>query len=135
MALFGKKKNSKSQPVAVPTSSGKDTTYLGQKLTIKGTVSGDGNVIILGRLEGKFDLKGELTIAEPATVQGEINAGLISVKGKAEGTVTAHNKIHLESSASVAGKVRAASISMSEGARVDGEMTMFVDHGRPRNKN
>lgn len=127
MAFFGKKKNDKPQPASSPVSTAKDTTYLGQKLTIKGTVSGDGNVIILGRLEGKFDLKGELTIAEPASVQGEIRAGLISVKGNAEGTIVANNKLHLEPSAKVAGKVRAKTISMLEGAHLDGEMVMSAD--------
>ena len=129
MALFGKKKASKTQPVSKATSTGKDTTYLGQKLKIKGTVSGDGNVIILGQLEGKFDLKGELTIAEPASVAGEIRAGLISVKGLAEGTVVAHNKLHLEPSAKVSGKVHAKTISMLEGAQLDGEMAMSANAG------
>ena len=129
MALFGKKKVPKTQPGASSGSKGKETTYLGQKLKIKGTVSGDGNVIILGRLEGSFDLKGELTIAEPASVMGEIKAGLISVKGKAEGTVVAHNKLHLEPSAKVSGTVRAKTISMLEGAQLDGEMAMSSSTG------
>ena len=129
MALFGKKKVSKSKPSASTGSGGKDTTYLGQKLKIKGTVSGDGNVIILGQLEGKFDLKGELTIAEPASVLGEVKAGLISVKGRAEGTVVAHDKLHLEPSAKITGKVHAKTISMLEGAQLDGEMAMSSSTG------
>ena len=129
MALFGKKKASKAKPVTNAGGGGKDTTYLGQKLKIKGTVSGDGNVIILGQLDGKFDLKGELTIAEPASVTGEIRAGLISVKGNAEGTVVAHNKLHLEPSAKVSGKVHAKTISMIEGAQLDGEMAMSPNTG------
>lgn len=134
MAFFGKKKNTPPPPSSSPASTGKDTTYLGQKLTIKGTVSGDGNVIILGKLEGKFDLKGELTIAEPASVQGEIRAGLISVKGKAEGTVVAHNKLHLEPSAKVAGKVMSKTISMLEGAHLDGELAMSSNAIQPKSK-
>lgn len=131
MPLFGKKKGSKPPQASSPGSTGKDTTYLGQKLKIKGTVSGDGNVIILGQLEGKFDLKGELTVAEPASVVGEIRAGLISVKGKTEGTVVAHDKLHLEPSAKVTGKVCAKTISMLEGAQLDGEMAMSSAAGAP----
>ena len=130
MGLFGKKKDAKPQPVASPAASGKDTTYLGQKLTIKGTVRGDGNVIILGQLEGKFDLKGELTIAEPAKVQGEIKAGLISVKGSADGTMVARQKLHLEPSAKVTGSVKAKTVSMQEGAHLDGEMNMSSAPGK-----
>ena len=124
MALFGKKKNNKSSPVPGSGGAGKDTTYLGQKITINGTVSGDGNVIILGRLEGKFDLKGELTIAEPASVRGEIRAGFIAVKGRVEGKIAARDKLHLEPSARVSGKVHAKTISMLEGAQMDGELAM-----------
>ena len=131
MALFGKKKASKPQTVSRTATTGMDTTYLGQKMKIKGTVSGDGNVIILGQLEGKFDLKGELTIAEPASVTGEIRAGLISVKGLAEGTVVALSKLHLEPSAKVSGKVQAKTISMLEGAQLDGEMVMSAEASIP----
>jgi cytoskeletal protein CcmA (bactofilin family) len=134
MALFGKKKAAKSNPSAGTGAGAKDTTYLGQRLTVKGTVSGDGNVIILGRLEGKFDLKGELTIAEPASVTGEIKAGLISVKGMADGTVIAHDKLHLEPSAKVSGRVYAKTVSVLEGAQLDGEMAMSSSPGRPAKK-
>ena len=124
MAMFGKKKNNKPSPAPGPAGSGKDTTYLGQKIIINGTVSGDGNVIILGQLEGKFDLKGELTIAEPAIVRGEIRAGLVAVKGRVEGKISARDKLHLEPSARVSGKVHAKRISMLEGAQMDGELVM-----------
>jgi cytoskeletal protein CcmA (bactofilin family) len=132
MALFGKKKAEKSKPLA--GTGGKDTTYLGRKIEVKGTVSGDGNVIILGRLDGKFDLKGELTIAEPASVTGEIKAGLISVKGLADGMVIAHDRLHLEPSAKVSGKVYAKTVSVLEGAQLDGEMAMSSSPGRPAKK-
>jgi cytoskeletal protein CcmA (bactofilin family) len=134
MALFRKKTAAKSKPVAGAGAGGKDTTYLGRKLKVKGTVSGDGNVIILGQLEGKFDLKGELTIAEPANVSGEIRAGLISVKGLADGMVIARDKLHLEPSAKVSGKVYAKTVSMLEGAQMDGEMAMSSSPGRPAKK-
>lgn len=124
MALFGKKTNRKPPAASPPGGGRRDTTYLGQRLTIKGTVSGDGNVIILGKLDGKFDLKGELTIAEPAVVHGEIRAGLISVKGQAEGTIAAHEKLHLETTARVRGTVNAHKISILEGAQLDGELKM-----------
>jgi cytoskeletal protein CcmA (bactofilin family) len=133
MALFGKKPNDK--PPAPDTTGGggrRDTTYLGQRLTIKGNLSGDGNVIILGRLEGTCDLKGELTIAEPAFVQGEIRAGVVSVKGQTDGSVFARDKLHLEATARVRGKVNAKKISMLEGAQLDGELKMSPGSGIPK---
>lgn len=136
MALFGKKKGpaapAKAESAPVSREAGrKETTYLGPKLTVKGTVSGDGNVIIMGELEGRFDLKGELTIAEPATVKGEIAADMVAIKGRVEGTLRASKNLHLDPSARVAGKVIAKRMSMAEGARLDGELSMSATPAEP----
>ncbi len=96
MGLFGKKDKEERPPVvhtpAVPKVAAKsspkdmalDTTYVGKNLTIKGTVSGEGNIIILGSFEGKFDLKGRLKIAQGARIKGNVRAADIYVNGNVE---------------------------------------------------
>jgi hypothetical protein len=56
MALFAKEK-----PETAPTGavrSDHETAFFGAKLSVKGKVSGSGNLIVMGKLEGEFDLNG-----------------------------------------------------------------------------
>ena len=71
MPLFGKKKNEKITERPKAASSQNETSYFGKNLMIKGRVSGNGNVIILGGLDGEFQL-GELavTLGDAATGLG-----------------------------------------------------------------
>jgi len=140
MGLFGKK-DTDDRPSAAPTpavpkvapkSSPKDnaldTTYFGKNLKIKGTVSGEGSLIILGSFEGEFDLKGHLKVAQGARIRGNIKATDISVNGNIEGTVSASEKVHLENTARIKGGIATPRISVLEGALFDGEIRMT---GRP----
>ena len=56
MAIFGKKKPPQAPSAApVKTSTArKDITYFGKNMTITGTVSGDGDLIILGGFDGNL---------------------------------------------------------------------------------
>src|SRR3990172_4684831 len=78
-----------------------DTAFFGAKLSIKGKVTGSGNLIVMGKLEGEVDLTGELVVAAPAVLNGEIRAVTLAVSGNVKGTLTAGEKIHLEKSAVV----------------------------------
>lgn len=136
MGLFGKKENDNrprvaSTPVApkaAPKSSPKDrsldTTYFGKNLKIKGNISGEGSLIILGSFEGEFDLKGRLKIAEGARIKGNIKATDIYVNGNIDGVVSATEKVHLDNTARIKGGIVTPRISVLEGATFDGEVKM-----------
>ena len=102
----------------------KETTYFGRNLKIKGRVSGNGNIIILGGLEGEFNLKGRLKIAQPAKIKGEVKADVISVDGNVKGSLVAKERVHLDKTARIEGKIDTPSLSITEGAHFDGEVTM-----------
>ncbi len=121
MGLFGKKK------VNGGTAGGQDsrqTALLGPKLAIKGKVSGSGNLILMGKLEGEFDLDGELVIAPPALVDGEVKALTLNVSGTVSGNLTARDKIRLEKSARVQGRLIAPRLSVDDGCVFNGEIEM-----------
>ncbi len=123
MALFGKQKQ--QTPVSQPAARGdKETAYVGNKLAIKGKISGSGSLIIMGTLDGDFDLTGELVVAPPATVNAEVKASSITVSGTVTGNLTAADKIHLEKSAQVKGRMTAQRISIADGALFNGEIEM-----------
>ena len=124
MPLFGKKKpeNKSARPqAALPQ---KETTYFGKNLKIKGRVSGNGNIIILGALDGEFNLKGRVKIAQPAKIKGEVKADVISVNGNVRGSLVARERVHLDQTARIEGQINTPSLSITEGAFFDGEVTM-----------
>ena len=131
MGLFDKKQDEK-KPVAPPAPVGKkEATYFGKNLKIKGNVSGNGDIIILGALDGEFNVKGALQVAEPARVTGEVKADNITVKGSVEGTITAVEKIHLDPTAKIKGHINSPKISIMDGALFDGEITMSSQSAKP----
>ncbi len=136
MGLFGKKDKEARPPVvqtpavkkvatkSSPKDKALDTTYFGKNLKIKGNVSGEGSLIILGSFEGEFDLKGRLKVAQGARIKGNIKATDIYVNGNIEGTITASEKVHLDNTARIKGGITTPRISVMEGAMFDGEIKM-----------
>jgi cytoskeletal protein CcmA (bactofilin family) len=101
-----------------------ETAFLGAQISVKGKVSGAGNLIVMGRLEGQFELDGELVVAPPAVVTGEIKAGSVTISGTLTGTVAARERIHLEKGAVVNGSLAGARLTMADGAVFNGEVAM-----------
>ncbi len=154
MALFGKKEPEAKAPGSQPTQpenrntpkepkktppkptsitksadASKDTTYLGKNLKINGTVSGEGNLIILGTFDGDFDIKGQLKVAQGAVIKGNINATGVSINGNVDGTIVAKERILLDTTASMKGRLVTPKISIQDGAIFDGELQMSVKSG------
>lgn len=128
MGLFDKwKKENKIEQLQTELEQN-ETTYFGKNLMIKGRVSGNGNIIIVGGLDGEFDLKGQLKIAQPAKVKGEVKADVISVNGSVQGTLNAQQRVHLDQTARIQGQIITPRLSIAEGAFFDGDIKMS---GRP----
>ena len=96
MPLFGKKKTNDTSPSKPAAVSQNETSYFGKNLMIKGRVSGNGNVIILGGLDGEFHLRGRVKIAELAKIKGEVKADVISVNANVKGKLAAQQHLHLQ---------------------------------------
>jgi cytoskeletal protein CcmA (bactofilin family) len=122
MGIFAKDK-----PEAAVADAGRsngDTAFFGAKLAVKGKISGSGNLIVMGRLEGEVDLAGELVVAPPAVLNGDIRAVTLAVSGNVTGTLAAREKIHLEKGAVVNGRMTTPRISVVDGATFNGEIEM-----------
>jgi cytoskeletal protein CcmA (bactofilin family) len=78
MGLFAKDKPSTTPAVAEQRDL--ETSFFGSNLAVNGKVSGGGNLIVMGKLEGEFDLNGELVVAASALVNGRPRKKSISRK-------------------------------------------------------
>jgi len=113
-----------AQPKAVSRST-RDAgpATLGAGVRIRGRISGDGDLTILGTVEGSVVVRGELTIGEGATVTAdELSATAVNVAGSVSGNVLATGAVHLSQSANVRGDLKGSSISMDEGAQFAGRI-------------
>jgi cytoskeletal protein CcmA (bactofilin family) len=137
MPLFGKKdkenkeKNEKKPERPQAAVSQNETSYFGKNLMIKGRISGNGNVIILGGLDGEFDLRGRVKVAQSAKIKGEVKADIISVNGSVNGSLAAKERIHLDQTARIEGQIITPRLSISEGASFDGEIKMKNRSAKP----
>ena len=122
MGIFAKDKHETAASDAARSDS--DSAFFGAKLSIKGKVTGSGNLIVMGRLEGEVNLAGEIVVAAPAVLNGEIRAVTLAVSGNVTGTLTAGEKIHLEKSAVVSGRMNTPRLSVVDGATFNGEIEM-----------
>jgi cytoskeletal protein CcmA (bactofilin family) len=131
MPLFGKKKkDDESQRIQTAVSQN-ETSYFGKNLKIKGRISGNGNVIILGGLDGEFNLRGRVKIAQPAKIKGEVKADIISVNGNVQGKLSAQQQLHLEQTARIEGQIITPKLSIAEGATFNGKITMSGNVTKP----
>jgi cytoskeletal protein CcmA (bactofilin family) len=131
MPLFGKKKNEKEAERPKAALSQNETSYFGKNLKIKGRVSGNGDIIILGSLDGEFDLRGRVKVAQSAKIKGEVKADVISVNGSVQGILAAKERIHLDQTARIEGQINTPRLSISEGASFDGEIKMSDRSSKP----
>ena len=122
-----------SQPVAsaptreTPVSTGK-TVNIGPSVHIKGTLSGQEDLTVDGRVEGKITLKEhELTIGANGHIDAELRAKAVIVHGKVTGDITADNKVEITNSGTVVGDIRAPRVSISDGAMFKGSIDMDVN--------
>lgn len=97
------------------------TTVIAHDVLIRGEVTLGASSLIHGRIEGKIDSAGEVTISPDCVCTTDINAGVIIVEGKVEGDLVARDAIELRNSAHVRGDIAAAAISIAEGASFVGQ--------------
>jgi cytoskeletal protein CcmA (bactofilin family) len=142
MFFFRKKREEEIYPFEmVRASLPEDVSYFGKYLDIAGTIAGSGSILIMGSVNGIFDMSGELNIGGTAKISGELRSGSISVSGFIEGTLVASRIIHLDATANIKGIIVTPILSVIEGALFDGEVRMsngaagieFTDNGKNEN--
>ncbi len=95
-------------------------TIIGPSVKVEGAFSGEANVLVEGEVIGNLKTKGNLTVAEGAKVEAEVEAANLLVSGEIIGNVKCHGKIELTPSAKVTGDVETQIISVQTGAMIQG---------------
>jgi cytoskeletal protein CcmA (bactofilin family) len=96
-------------------------------MRVVGDVTGDEDVVVNGRVEGKIRVDRKVVVSAGAEVEGDIQAKSVVVGGRVHGQVTASERAELLASGRVQGNVHAPRIVMAEGAQIQGRVVMPTD--------
>jgi len=97
-------------------------TLISAGCKISGLITGNGDFLISGEIDGDCDLAGTVTLAENGLWVGRIKAGNVIVAGHVDGDIVADGKVEITESARITGTVTADAIAVAEGAIVEGVM-------------
>lgn len=96
---------------------------IGVGTTVRGSIRGEGDLEIHGRVEGSVVVTGEVIIFETALLKSDVRARRISVRGAVAGDVSADESIVLEAGARVLGDLGAPQIGIRPGGMVRGNVS------------
>lgn len=99
-----------------------DASVIGRTSVVRGNVRGDGNLEILGRVEGDVSVNGDIVLGETAGVRGSLNGASITVAGQVQGDIRGTEAVLVESGARVVGDLLAPRIGVAAGALVKGNV-------------
>ncbi len=97
---------------------------LGSRDSLTGTLVVEGNIRILGSVEGEVRASGDIDLDASATVQARVEGKTINVRGELTGDVVAYSRLTVGGSGTVTGNVRAPRLQVDDGATVNGSVTM-----------
>lgn len=97
-------------------------TLINDGCKISGTITGSGDFLINGEVDGDCDINGSVTLAHNGLWQGTISADDIIIAGHVEGDIKARGKVEITTSAKISGTITAEAIAVAEGAVVEGVM-------------
>jgi cytoskeletal protein CcmA (bactofilin family) len=103
---------------------------VGEKLSIKGEIVGEGDLELAGRFEGIVNVNGRVIVGERAEVDADISAANIVVGGKVRGNLNATGRVEILPQGVLTGNLKSGSFAAADGALVKGEIV--VDRGRGR---
>lgn len=92
-------------------------TILNQGTTVRGRLTGEGDVRVYGAVHGEVVLRGALVVGDGGVVRGgAVEASDITVEGELSGEINAARSLLVHPSGSLSGRVRGGSLRVQPGA-------------------
>jgi len=98
---------------------------IGPSIKIKGSLSGDEDLFVEGRVEGKIELaQHSVTIGTSGHIKADIQGRAIVVMGEVDGNLDGSEQIILRQSSKVRGNLVAPRVSLEDGSDFKGSIDM-----------
>jgi len=98
-----------------------------EDVTINGSLTGDEDLVLAGRVDGQITLSKSLSVEESGAVLQGVDVEDLTVCGRVEGTVKVSRSLTIAATGIILGDITTPSLVMEEGATVNGQLTMDVD--------
>jgi len=103
----------------------KERALVGPSIIVKGELTGEEDLMIQGRVEGRIDLKNNnVTVGRTGKVKADIYGKIISIEGEVEGDLYGGDKIIVRESGLVRGNMTAPRVNLEDGAKFKGSIDM-----------
>jgi cytoskeletal protein CcmA (bactofilin family) len=113
-----------------PIGKGDGMANIGKSISIKGDLSGNEDLVIEGKVEGKVELpSNQVTVGANGVVKAEVSAKSIVVIGRVAGNVKGSERVEIQATGIVDGDVAAPRLVVAEGAVVNGSIQMTKQSG------
>ena len=118
-----------AKAASAPSNSGR-AAVIGPGIHINGDISGDENLLVEGKVDGKIRLgSNHVEIGQSGQVNADIDAKVIKIAGQVRGDVKGTEKVVISSSGNVHGNIVAPRMTLEDGAIFKGSIDM--DPGEP----
>ena len=98
---------------------------IGPSIFIKGDLSGEEDLVVEGRVEGKVDLKqNNVTVGKNGKVNADIFGRVVTIEGEVDGNVYAREQAILRQSGAIRGNITAPRVVLEDGSRFKGSIDM-----------
>jgi cytoskeletal protein CcmA (bactofilin family) len=104
-----------------------EASTLGRGISIKGRISGGGDLTIEGLVEGEISIEGELRVADQAEVRARVDAASASIEGLFEGELNAAGLVKAGPNATILGTIHAGGFAVDNGAKVSVDIAADFD--------
>jgi cytoskeletal protein CcmA (bactofilin family) len=108
-----------------PGPNNRAAAVIGPSIHIDGTLRGDEDLLIEGKVKGTVELKkNSVTIGAKGEVTADIYAHTIYIDGSMKGNLVAAERVVVRKSARISGSITAPRVSLEDGARFNGSIDM-----------
>jgi cytoskeletal protein CcmA (bactofilin family) len=103
----------------------KEHALIGSTILIKGDLSGEEDLLIEGRVEGKIELrKHNVTVGKNGRVKADVYGKIITIEGEVHGNLYGDDQLVLRHSSTVRGNIVAPRVILEDGANFKGSIDM-----------
>ncbi|HEX6547557.1 MAG TPA: polymer-forming cytoskeletal protein [Candidatus Dormibacteraeota bacterium] len=108
---------------------GGNNMTLGPRDSLVGKLTIDGDVRILGTVEGEVTASGDIDVESRANVRAALEGRNLSIRGEVTGDAVARERLTLAGSGTLNGNVKVARLAIEDGATLNGNVTMQKGEG------
>jgi cytoskeletal protein CcmA (bactofilin family) len=103
----------------------KERAMIGSTISIKGDLSGEEDLLIEGRVEGKIELRRHsVTVGKNGHVKADIFGKSITIEGEVQGNLYGEEQLVLRQSSTVRGNITSPRVTLEDGANFKGSIDM-----------